>query len=48
MTESFDMNNQDIVLNQDSPLHLALNGHWVEDFDQRDNMDNYLKEMGMS
>ena len=48
MTESFDMDNQDIVLNQDSPLHLALNGHWVEDFDQRDNMDSYLKEMGMS
>jgi len=48
MTESFDMDNQDIVLNQNSPLHLALNGHWVEDFDQRDNMDSYLKEMGMS
>ena len=47
-TQSFDMNYEDLILNQNSTLRNALNGHWVEDFDQRDNMDAYLREMGMS
>ena len=48
MTQSFDMTYQDILLNENVTFSTALNGHWVEDFDQRDNMDSYLREMGMS
>lgn len=26
----------------------AINGHWIEDYDQRENMDSYLYQMGMA
>ena len=48
MTQSFDMNYQHTLLDQNSSFFAAINGHWVEDFDQRENMDSYLKEMGMA
>lgn len=48
MTQSFDMNYQHTLLDQNSSFFTAINGHWVEDYDQRENMDSYLKEMGMA
>lgn len=26
----------------------AINGHWIEDYDQRENLDSYLYQMGMA
>merc|ERR1712156_1369073 len=44
----FDDSNQHLTLNANSSITTALNGHWVEDFDQRHGMDGYLKEVGMA
>lgn len=46
--KTFDNSNQHLTLNANSSVTTALNGHWVEDFDQRDGMNGYLIQMGMA
>jgi len=35
------------TINQNSSLEDVINGYWIEDFDQRENLDSYLYQMGM-
>jgi len=38
----------DIIANRNASFENAINGHWIEDYDQRENMDSYLFQMGMA
>ena len=37
----------DKIINGNSSFEEAINGYWIEDFDQRENLDSYLYQMGM-
>jgi hypothetical protein len=34
-------------VNRNASFVTAINGHWIEDYDQRENLDKYLYQMGM-
>lgn len=49
MTHQYDSTYlHDITVDRNASFANAINGHWIEDYDQRENMDQYLYQMGMS
>ena len=50
MTQQYDSaHHHDITVeDRNASFVNAINGHWIEDYDQRENMDQYLYQMGMS
>ena len=49
MTHQYDSAHlHDIKAERNTSFVNAINGHWIEDYDQRENLDRYLYQMGMN